>query len=354
MTHTKRALRTRVAAASATAFASLIGPSLPAAGATTDVVDVPISFTVTNANHTLAPCPTDGKQYTVRGHLTGPASKLASTSRPAGTLYLHGLEVSEWFWRLPAIGSGFATTMARLGHVSVTIDRIGYPTSGHPNGNSSCAAGHADMAHQIVQKLRSGAYTGTRHPRFGKVALAGHSLGGAIAEIEAYSFKDVDALALLSYADLALTPSVLATSMTWGRQCLTGGATSGGAPGYAYLTTSVADYQKNFLAHTPAAVLPKATSLRNLNPCGDMMTLPLAIPVSTVSIGQIKIPVLVMAGNQDLVFDSNRVALQSKLFTGSPAVTLRIVNGATHGITVEPTATTIESNLDAWLRRYGF
>ncbi|MBV9313194.1 MAG: hypothetical protein JO100_05485 [Pseudonocardia sp.] len=39
------------------------------------IADIPVSFHVTNVNKTVA-CIADGKNYTVRGHLTGPASKI--------------------------------------------------------------------------------------------------------------------------------------------------------------------------------------------------------------------------------------------------------------------------------------
>lgn len=330
--------------------------SLPfSSGAMADpaVVDSPVTFTVKNVDHSLVPCATDGKTYTVTGHIAGPAAALSGSSDTKGTLYLHGLEVGEWFWRLPVVGAGYSETMAGLGHVSVTIDRLGYNSSGHPKGLSTCVGGHADVAHQIVQQLRTGSYAGAIHPRFTKVGLAGHSLGGAITEIEASSFHDVDAAAVLSYADLAPTPSVLAGSLTWGPICLKGGVPSDGVPGFAYLTSSVADYKKNFLANTPAAALPTATASRELNPCGDFMSILAAIPLNAVAINLIKVPVLVMSGTKDLVFDSARVALQGKLFLSSPKVTTKIVPGATHGITLEPTKTDIVANLDVWLTQNG-
>ena len=42
--------------------------------------------------------------------------------------------------------------MARAGHVSVTVDRLGYGASGHPpTASSVCIGSQADVAHQIVQ-----------------------------------------------------------------------------------------------------------------------------------------------------------------------------------------------------------
>ncbi len=336
------------------AIATMTLASVQWAGAASadDIVDIPVSFAVTNVNHSRVPCGTDGKNYTLTGHLTGPASKLSDAST-TGTLYQHGLEVGEWFWRMPVIGDSYARSMADLGHVSVTVDRLGYNTSGHANGLKTCVGGHADIAHQVIQQLRAGTYSGSIHPQFTKVGIAGHSLGGAITEIEAASFQDVDAAAVLSYADLAPTPAVLLGSLTWGPKCTLGGVKSDGVPGFAYLTRNVADYQKTFLKNTPAAALPEATASRELNPCGDFISILSAIPLDTLLITKIKVPVLVMSGTKDLVFDPARVKLQSALFRGSPKVTTKIVTGATHGITLEPTKVDIVANLDAWLTENG-
>lgn len=319
------------------------------------VADIPISFTVTNTNRSKVSCRTDGKTYTIRGHLTGPAAAITGTDIDGGALYLHGLEVGEEFWRMPVEGDGFVQQLAARGHVSVTINRVGYNDSGASSGFNSCVGGHADIAHQIIGQLKAGTYSGDHHPQFEKVALLGHSLGGAITEIEAYSFNDADAIGILSFADSALTPSVLAGSLSWGLSCTLGGARSeAGAPGYAYLTSSTADYRRNFLAHTPAPLLPQALALRELNPCADMTSAVAAVPVNLLSIGRIRVPTLVMSGTDDLVFDINRVRLQSYLFTGTPSLTLRVVPGATHGFTLEPTAATFINETDGWLRATGF
>ena len=327
-------------------------PAATGAAAADDIVDIPVSFAVKNVNNSFVSCGTDGKDYTINGHLTGPASKLAG-GETTGTLYQHGLEVAEWFWRMPVVGDGYSESMAKLGHVSVTVDRLGYNSSDHAPGLKTCVGGHADIAHQIVQQLRAGTYSGSIHPKFTKVGLAGHSLGGAITEIEAASFQDVDAAAVLAYADLAPTPSVLVGSLTWGPQCLTGGAPSDGVPGFAYLTRNVADYQKNFLKNTPPAALADATANRELNPCGDFLSILTAIPIDTLLVARIKAPVLVMSGSKDLVFDPLRVKLQSALFLNSAKVTTKIVTGATHGITLEPTKVDIVAAMDAWLNQNG-
>ena len=146
-----------------------------------------VTFTVQNTDRSKLACTTDGASYQIAGHLTGPQSALAAASRrrkPAATLYLHGLGFGEWFWNFAAVpGYNYAVAQAKAGHVSVTIDRLGYGASGHPDGNKICIGGQADVAHQVVQALRKGTYSvaSGKVVRFKRIALAGHSAGSEIA-----------------------------------------------------------------------------------------------------------------------------------------------------------------------------
>lgn len=326
----------------------------PSQAATTAVLDEPVTFTVRNVNNSDVPCATDGKTYTVSGHITGPAATLESAGEKDGALYLHGLDVGEWFWRFPASGYDYSSEMAQLGHVSITIDRLGYNASSQPAGAASCLGGQAAIAHQIVQQLRAGTYQAAHRPRFARLALVGHSIGGAIAEAEAYSFDDVDALGLVSYTDAGLSPDALTTTLNWGSQCVLGGQqSSAGAPGYAYLAGSQADFKADFLAHTPASLVPTAAALQDRNPCGDLLSIPQTVAADLVGIGQIHVPVLLVCGTDDRLFNAALCPVQQALYTSSPDAQVATIAGATHGITLEPTAATLRTDMDRWLHGVG-
>ncbi|WP_052313609.1 alpha/beta hydrolase [Nocardia thailandica] len=341
--------------AAAVAVLAVAAAPIAAARAEAAVVDREVAFSVRNVDESGVPCGTDGGTYTVRGHLTGPADLLAGGAASSVSLYVHGLEVSEWFWRFDgAPGYDHVREMAGRGHVSVTIDRLGYGASGQPAGAQSCVGGQATAVHQIVGQLRSGLYTAPGGAvSFGRVALLGHSLGGAVTQIAAYSFRDVDAVGVLSYSDLALTPEQLAGSLTWGARCVAGGQPSpAGAPGYSYLTADEAGFRRDFLAGAPPEVAAAAAPLRALNPCGDMVSLTEATLVDPARLGEITVPVLVLTGTEDRVFDVNRARFHGELFTGSGDVTTVLVDGATHGLTLEPTR--FRDELDSWLTARGF
>ena len=119
------------------------------------------------------------------------------------TLYLHGLGLGEWLWNFtPVPAYNYVRKQAAQGHISVSVDRIGYGASGHPPGLASCIGSQADVAHQIVQaparRVLHG--DGNEASPFKKVALVGHSAAGAIATVEAYSFGDVNALGIVGFA----------------------------------------------------------------------------------------------------------------------------------------------------------
>jgi pimeloyl-ACP methyl ester carboxylesterase len=247
--------------------------------------------------------------------------------------------------------------MAQLGHVSVTVDRLGYDASDPASGMQSCIGGQADIAHQIVAQLRAGRYLvpGGTPLRFARVALAGHSLGGAITQVEAYSFKDVDAVAILSFADNAATPAAVSETLGWGPLCLRVGEQSErGAPGYAHFTRSRDDFRSNFLNNAPASVVAAATPLWDLNPCGELESLAQTIAIDNVRLREIGVPVLIVAGTDDRVFSADGVRQHRNQFSGSHDVTLHLLRNATHGLTLEPTAPAFRHLLSDWLRARGF
>jgi pimeloyl-ACP methyl ester carboxylesterase len=180
-----------------------------------EVLTVPVHFTVTNSNRSPIPCRADGLDYSISGQLTGPASQLGASHSAAATLYLHGLGFAGWYWNFDGAGAdGYATALARQGHVSVAIDRLGHGASVLANGRATCLGAQADIAHQIVLQLKAGSYQrddGVAAVAFDKIALGGHSAGGGVAEAEAYGFGDIDALLVMNWTDQGTSPRALLT-----------------------------------------------------------------------------------------------------------------------------------------------
>jgi pimeloyl-ACP methyl ester carboxylesterase len=348
----------------ASAAVVLLCAAAPAAGAASTrhrVVSRAVSFTVQNVNGSKLACATDGAAYTVKGHLTGPSSVLGSRARRRGravTLYLHGLGFGEWFWTFKGVrGYDYAAAQAKAGHTSLTIDRLGYDASGHPDGNKVCLGSQADIAHQIVHQLRSGSYTpdSGRAVRFKRVALAGHSAGAQIAMLEAYSFHDVDALVLMSFSYSNLPRAQIALGPTRDT-CQAGGepAEPGLPSGYAYYgqPTATDFISVMFARSTPVATA--AVASRNRDPCGDTDSIIHALIQQGAMLPKVKVPVLVICGTKDALYSKVGCDQQKERFTHSRSATLAFVRGAGHALTLEPQAPTFRRKVGRWLSRRGF
>src|SRR3954466_4752448 len=261
------------------------GLSAPPAAASSRIVDEPVAFRVQNTNTSQVPCQSDGASYVVRGHLTGPRSARTVT------LYYEGFESGEWNWRFRRVpGYDYAADMAERGHASVTIDQVGYGASGHPEGWLTCFGAQADIAHQIIGQLRDRG--------FEKVVLAGHDIGGGIAEIEAYSYHDVDGLMVFTWQEQDQTPYLLQTFADANARCA-----AAGEPAYVYFP-HLEDWPL-LLPNSEPAVVAGAAGAGRPNPCGRDSCGPGALffngaPSQTGrGLSTIDVPVLLVLGALD-------------------------------------------------------
>jgi pimeloyl-ACP methyl ester carboxylesterase len=322
-----------------------------------EIVDVQVRFNVRNINRSMVPCQSDGGGYTVVGHLVAPRTVLNAPD-PAVTLYIHGFGFGEFFWHFSAVpGYDYATGQAVAGHASVVVDRLGYGASGRPPGAQTCLGAQADITHQIIGELRTGAYVIAAGvaPIFRRIALAGHSIGGQIVQIEAYSFSDVDALLVISYADLS-SPLALSEFGKTALVCLTGGqaAGPGASGGYAYFGQSPADFGAAMFYNISDSVKAAATALRTRDPCGDSASVPQALVADKLGLGKITVPVLVVCAANDALFPPADCLQQRGLFTGSRDASDTLLDNTGHALTLERTKDTFRGRVSAWLAQRGF
>jgi len=330
--------------------------SAPAATAATvattgDVISVPVSFRVADTNTSGLPCLSDGAAYTVAGHLTAPRATFASPRASAVTMYLYGEDGGEWNWRLTSMPAyDHATQMAKLGHASLTLDELGYGASGRPpDGNQTCQGAEADVTHQIVQDLRRGAYTmGTgAGVSFAKVVLAGHDVGAGVEQAEAYSYRDVDALVVMTFADQGFTPWIIERETMAANDFCTRSPN-----GYAHFVSS--DEYRTLLFHdADPQVIATTDALRNPNPCGNIRSQPTNVAVDTARLREITVPVLVVFGNDDsLIWTRQGEEQQAHNYGSSDATTVFIADAA-HYPMFERAAPTLRSVLASWLEAHG-
>ena len=321
------------------------------------VTSLPVSFEVQNINRSKVECASDGQNYTVRGHIVGPTKELQRDTVAGGTVYLHGLSFGQFFWNFDqAQGYDFAANQARAGQISVIIDRLGYGSSDKPEGNSICVGSRADIAHQIVMDLREGSYAvnpSGHAPQFSKVALAGHSYGGQIAQVEAYSFGDIDGLIVIGYADRVQSKLLKDNSAYAAKVCASGGLRVGGVGPAGYAPFGAPEGAAAALFNSAeASVKDAALQLLTLDPCGDTASFAKAVEVDLVNVPAIEVPVLVIAGGKDALFPPPAGPDQAALFTGAESVKEIALPNVAHAITLERVYDSSELRpLNRWLKR---
>lgn len=122
-----------------------------------------------------------GQNHTMAGTLCTPPNAGTLQVLVPGGLY------NRSYWDItadPATRS-FRRAMNNAGYATLAVDRLGSGVSSVPPSALLTAITQADAVHQVVRAMR---------PQFRKVVLAGHSLGSAIAIIEAATYRDVDAV----------------------------------------------------------------------------------------------------------------------------------------------------------------
>jgi hypothetical protein len=337
-----RVLRPDLSTAVCGVALSVAALAVPAAAQAGDVADLPVSFQVKNTDTSALPCPSDSAQYTVRGYLVGPRSALAGPESRAVTVYLHGFNVGAYMWRLPGFPQlDVPMALARLGHVSLVVDELGYDTSDHPQGLEACFGSQADVTHQIVQELRAGRYTGIgdRGPTFKRVLLAGHDAGAAIADIEAYSYRDIDGLIHLTWADQGFTQTAQTAYASLLPICASGGQPAeqgppdrddpaGGPSGYVQFLTDGEIRQG--LSDLEPAVVDRLMRLVNRNPCGVEFSVLEAIQLNAQKLPEIHVPVLYGYGDLEFLWTQDGLAEEAQLFRGSPDLTTVVFHDVGH------------------------
>jgi pimeloyl-ACP methyl ester carboxylesterase len=111
-----------------------------------------------------------------------------STSRPL-LVMVHGASDTHAVFDF-APGYRAAEDIAQHGYGVLTIDRIGYGESTHPNGDTLDYATQARQLHEVILQVRAGAL-GFTPPA---IVVLAPSAGADIAIVEAGTYHDVDGL----------------------------------------------------------------------------------------------------------------------------------------------------------------
>ncbi len=321
-----------------------------ASAADVPVLSIPVSFEVKNTNRTPVVCGAmpDGKDYTIRGHIVGTKSALATAD--AATLYLHAVTQGEFYWNLDVKGYNYAEEMAKKGHVSVTIDRLGYGSSDKPPGLESCFGSQADTSNQVVQALKSGDYKAKsgKAPTFDKVFVAGHSAGGLAATIMAYAFDDVAGLINFGWADQGQSEFVLREAFASGQRCFTKIAEND-EPLYTPFGTD----KDRILFHSATDKVRAASPAPAPDPCGDLLSFQDGIAADIPGVATTTVPVLILGGEKDALFPPPALELQAMRYMSSSKVTFKEFANTGHGFGYETSVEEQREVVSAYLKENG-
>ncbi len=340
----------------------LVLAALPSPGSSAvagSTIETPVAFSVVNVNtsRTAGACTPDGKPYTVRGVLAGPAEAFEDAPTDAVTLYIHGSgDGSTWnFTGFP--GVNHIAEMAGLGHVSVFMHMLGYGTSDPVDGNAICLGSYADIAHQVVQHLRAGTYDASGHPTpaFERVALASHSGFSLAAELYAISWSDIDALVMTGWADVA--PSFVPlykNAVSLGVACADGGDSkaAGGPPGWHRFFSD--EDLDTLMYNTEPEVVHAFLERYEFDFCG-LVKDAVAILAADLALSPliVEIPVLLVYGDHD-PFLPGAFELKRARFLASDEVSLSVLPNTGHSMMLGRTAAEFRAVLSAWLAARGF
>lgn len=325
---------------------------------------VPVSFRVRNQNRIPLPCPVDGRMYTVRGHVTAPASTFEPGGEKTTTLYNTGHSFDEQLWTYGGVeGYDFTSELAKKGHASVTYDRLGYDKSDLPDGNRLCYSSEGDVIDQMIGKLKAGDYQleGRSAVRFGRVALAGISQGALVNEAVASTFKSQDALLHFGFVPAAFVTTPIAGKFaTQLADCAANSQPAnqkqGNPRGYAFRGRTDADFRGTNFVNTDPKVVADFTARRKVDPCGLPLFVGPQIAYAAANDHQIRGPVLVAFGAKDANFFPQGPALdaQAALFSGSSDVSTELIPETGHMLPLERTAPRFQTIVSNWLERHGF
>jgi pimeloyl-ACP methyl ester carboxylesterase len=246
---------------------------------------------------------------------------------------------SYWDVGYEPVTRSYRLAMNDAGYATLALDRLGTGNSSKPLSVLVTATVQAQAAHEVIQKLRAG-FQGAR---FSKVIIGGHSIGSAMAMIEAGTYRDVDGVLVTGMThrmNLTTVVPVLANMIPAPLDPQLSGR--GLDPGY--LTTSPGTRYADF--HTPGVEVPGAIALdestKDVFAATEAVDSLAMTNVVIPATRRIQAPVLIVLGN-DMHFCgpplgsdcSSPQALrdsEAPFFTSTARLQTFILNGYGHSI----------------------
>jgi pimeloyl-ACP methyl ester carboxylesterase len=272
---------------------------------------------------------------------------------------IHGATYDHNYFNFPYQPGNYSYVdyLTGAGYAVLDIDRIGIGLSDHPaNPEEVTLTSGAFTIHQIVQGLRGGTIASVQ---FRKVMLVGHSLGSVISMIEAAAYNDVDGLILSGFANAitqagenALVADLEEANLDPSFANLPNGyyTTEPGTRAALFYNTQDAD----------SNVISLDEILKQTLTDGEE---DFSIQTSNTYSSQVKVPVLIANGSDDLFFsgaglpfngsDPNSIkTFEATLFTAVPSLSVFVLNNSGHCINLHLNAPDWFAAAKAWSDHY--
>ncbi|WP_370968770.1 alpha/beta hydrolase [Amycolatopsis sp. cg9] len=280
---------------------------------------------------------------TMHGRLcTPPEARTVVVLIPGGTY-----NASYWDIGYTPQTRSFRLAMNNAGIATLALDRLGTGASSKPLSTLLSASVQATATHQVIQSVRS---------RFPEVIVGGHSIGAAMAMIEAGRYHDVDGVLVTGMThrmNLITVIPVLANMIPAPLDPAVPGRDAG------YLTTSPGTRYTAF--HTPGpldeAAIAYDESTKDVFATTEAVDSLTLTTVVTPASQQITVPVLLVLGNDPhfcgtLGSDCSSpeaLRVSETPFFGGPLQTY-ILDGYGHAINYAPNAPTYFGVVTNWLK----
>jgi pimeloyl-ACP methyl ester carboxylesterase len=250
----------------------------------------------------------------------------------------------------------FRLAMNKAGYATLAVDRLGTGRSSMPLSATLTATAQALALHDVVTAMRSGSLG----PKFDKVVIGGHSIGSAMAMIEAGMFRDVDGVLITGMTHKMNLITVVPVLGNMIPAILDPTLTRGGLDP-AYLTTSRGTRFSAF--HEPGPKVPEVErhdestkDVFAVTEAVDTLVLTnVLIPYSRL----INVPVMIVTGDDRHYCgppigsdcSSAEALLQSEAPFYSPAARLHtfVLHGYGHSINYAPNAPAYHREVVRWL-----
>lgn len=246
----------------------------------------------------------------------------------------------------------YRQAMNQAGIATLAVDRLGTGRSSRPLSALVTASTQASAVHQVIRTIR---------PRFDKVVVGGHSIGSAMALIEAGLHQDVDGVLVTGFThrmNLVTVTPVLAGMIP--------AALDPQLRGYGldlgYLTTAAGKRYSAF--HAPGPAVPAAISLDEAtkdvfaaSEAVDTLTLNnVVIPFTRL----VDVPVMMVVGDDthfcgaplgsDCTSAEALRASESLFFSPAARLHTYVLDGYGHSINYAPNAPDYHRAVAAWTR----